>query len=409
MKILLTNARVIDGLGGLAERGWILIDGANIERVGLDAILPEELTTPSRELDTRDLSGMTVLPGFIDCHVHLAMDGSPDPMKALETKPDPQLILEMTRNAHNTLESGFTTVRDMGARNFLDVHLRNGIHDGLVKGPTIFCSGQVICITGGQGWEIGYQVDGADDARRASRTQIREGADWIKLMATGGVLTRGGRPGMPQLTLEELEAGVEEAHKASLKTAAHAQGPEGARNAVLAGIDSIEHGVALEDVTIEEMLKQDVFLVPTLSAPANILAKGEAANIPHEFIVKTERLRDKHIESLLKARDAGVKIAMGTDAGTPFNYHGRNATEMVYMVEIGFSAMETIQCATSRAAELLGMQDRLGSISPQKQADLIILKGNPLEDMTVLQDKKNIISVFRNGEDFFHPKTSLNN
>ena len=127
---------------------------------------------------------------------------------------------------------------------------------------------------------------------------------------------------MAQLTFEELEAGIEEAHKASLKTAAHAQGPEGARNAVLAGIDSIEHGVSLDEVTIEEMLKRNVFLVPTLSAPANILAMGEPAGIPHEFIVKTERLRDKHIESLLKARDAGVKIAMGTDAGTPFNLHG---------------------------------------------------------------------------------------
>ena len=255
----------------------------------------------------------------------------------------------------------------------------------------------MICITGGHGWQVGCEADGPDEVRRAARKQIKAGVDCVKFMATGGVLTKGGRPGVPQLQLEELKAGIEEAHKVSLRTAAHSQGPEGSRNAVLAGIDSIEHGVALSEETIEEMVKRNVFLVPTFSAPVNIMAKGEEAGIPKEFVEKTKRVEDEHIRSVFRAKKAGVKIAMGTDAGTPFNQHGENPSELVYMTDFGFSAEEALLSATSTAAELLGLEGRIGTIAVGKLADLLIVEGNPLEDIRVLTDPGRIVAVFKEG------------
>jgi len=216
-------------------------------------------------------------------------------------------------------------------------------------------------------------------------------------MATGGVMPPGVEPGAAQFTLEELKAGVDAAHKAFRKTAAHAQGREGIRNAVLAGIDSIEHGIYLDDEIIELMLAKGIFLVPTLSAPINILAQGEKAGIPDHIVEKTRRVADTHFKSLIRAKEAGVKIAMGTDAGTPFNHHGRNASELRYFVENGFSAGEALISATSMAAELLGLQDSVGSISPNKSADLLILQGNPLEDVSILSDPQNIWAVYKSG------------
>lgn len=398
MKTLLKNGRILDGLGNVIERGWILIEGRLIVSLGQDEPKLQDRGSGSHPPAVVDLEGDTVLPGLIDTHVHLSLDGSPDPLGKITNAPDPTVTLQTAHHARLTLEAGITTVRDVGSKNFIDIHVRDAVKTGLFPGPGIFCAGQMICITGGQGWQVGCQADGPDDVRRAARLQIRAGVDLIKFMATGGVLTRGGRPGMPQLTLEELRAGIEEAHKASLKTAAHAQGIEGTRNAVLAGIDSIEHGVSLDREIIEEMIRKDVFLVPTLSAPVNILRKGKALGIPEEFIDKTERLADIHIQSLCRAREAGVKIAMGTDAGTPFNHHGENASELTHMVKTGFSAHEAIICATSRAAELMGIQDTLGSIRPDRQADLLIVKGNPVEDISILSRTEKIVSVYKEGK-----------
>jgi imidazolonepropionase-like amidohydrolase len=256
----------------------------------------------------------------------------------------------------------------------------------------------MICITGGHGWQVSYQADGPDEVRKAVRAQIKEGVDLVKFMATGGVLTRGGRPGIPQLNPEELKAGIEEAHKIPLKTAAHSQSLQGSRNAVQAGIDSIEHGVSLDEEIIEEMIKRHVFLVPTLSAPINIMKKGVEAGIPEEYVEKTKKVNADHRQALSKARKAGVRIAMGTDAGTPFNQHGENAFELVYLVENGFTPHEAIVSATSKAAELLGLQDRLGSLMPEKEADILVVEGNPLEDISVLTDPRRIRDVYKGGE-----------
>jgi imidazolonepropionase-like amidohydrolase len=259
------------------------------------------------------------------------------------------------------------------------------------------CAGQMICTTGGHGWSIGYQADGPVEIIKGVRTQIRSGVDVIKFMATSGVLTRGSKPGMPQLNPDELRAGIEEAHKASLKTAAHVQGIEGAWNAVRAGIDSIEHGVSLDDDIIREMIDRNVFLVPTLSAPFRILERGIQAKIPREYVEKTRRIKEAHVSSINRARQAGVKIAMGTDAGTPFNFHGENAMELCYMVENGFSETEAIVSATSRAAELLGSDTEVGRIAPGMKADLLVVEGNPLKSIKILGDPARI-TVYKNGK-----------
>jgi imidazolonepropionase-like amidohydrolase len=262
----------------------------------------------------------------------------------------------------------------------------------------MLCAGHLICMTGGHGWPIGCEADGVDGLRRAAREQLKAGADLVKMIATGGVLTPGSQPGAAQLTLEELRAGVEEAHRAGRKAAAHAQGSEGIRNAVLAGIDSVEHGFFLTTEVIGMMVERGVYLVPTLTAARAIVEHGKKSGIPPSAVDKAMAAWQEHEKSFAKAVEAGVKVAMGTDAGTPFNEHGRNAQELVLLVEHGMSEAEAILSATSRAAELLGIADSVGSISVGKVADLLVVKGDPLEDIAVLTDPESIGCVYQAGK-----------
>jgi imidazolonepropionase-like amidohydrolase len=210
-------------------------------------------------------------------------------------------------------------------------------------------------------------------------------------------MTQGVEPGSPQLTIEEMRAAVDEAHKAGKKVSAHAQGTRGIKNALEAGVDSIEHGIFLDDETIAMMVEQGVFLVPTLSAPHNIVKFGRKAGIPKFAVEKTERVIDRHLESFRKAREAGVKIAMGTDAGTPFNTHGKNALELELMVIAGMSSMEAIMVATKASSILLGLDQEIGTIEEGKKGDVLVLDGNLLDDITVLQDDARIETIIRNG------------
>ncbi len=388
MRRLFQNCRIIDGLGGVLEHGWVLVRDGGIEATGGGA---PEAASGREGVEVEDLGGKTLMPGLIDCHVHLVLDGSADPMGRAAEAADAEAVLKMAANGLKTLKAGFTTVRDLGSKNHIDIHLRNAVEAGLTPGPRIACAGRMICITGGHGNLLACVADGPDEVRKAVRAQAAAGVDWVKLMATGGV------PGMPHYSPDELRAGVEEAHKLNLRTAAHSQSLEGSRNCVRAGIDTVEHGVGLDRELVDDMARKGTFLVPTFSAPVNIRKKGEAAGIPAEFVEKSKRLFDKHVAGFELALGAGVKIAMGTDAGTPFNLHGENAGEIVLMAEYGLSADQAIRSATSRAAELLGMAETTGSIAPGRRADILVVDGDPLADLSILADPSNIHSVYRAG------------
>jgi imidazolonepropionase-like amidohydrolase len=388
-QLLLRNATVFDGTGAPPRSGLdVLVEGDRIAAVGSDL-------AARADAEALDLAGRTLMPGLIDCHVHLTFMGDPDEVSP--ATPVPVLAWNAAANARRTLEAGVTAVRDLGAREAVAILLRDAVAAGRLPGPHIRAAGAAICMTGGHGWWIGRQADGADEVRKAVREQLRAGADCIKLIATGGVMTPGVDPRSPQLTEEELRAGVEEAHKAFRKVGSHAQATAGIKNAVRAGVDSIEHGIYLDDEAIAEMKARGTFLVPTLVAPENISRHGVRAGIPAYMVEKSDRAREAHRESFRQAVRAGVRIAMGTDAGTPFNRHGANAEEIALMVECGLPPRDALVAATRNAAELLDMLDDAGTIAPGKRADLLIVDGDPLADVRVLCDPARITAVLKAG------------
>ncbi len=395
MAVIFRKALIVDGKGGLPERGFIVVERDRIARVGKG-----DDPGAKNGHEIVDLEGRMILPGMIDCHVHFTIDGGADPVQSLRKESGQWVMLKAARNAHLTLAAGVTTVRDLGSPDGVTVSLRDAINSGIAVGPRMVCCNQAICITGGQGWEFSRQADGPDDVRRAVREQARAGANVIKLMATGGVMTPGVDPGAAQFTYEELRAGVEEAHKAGRKTAAHAQGNEGIKNSLRAGIDTIEHGIFLDDEAINLLVEKKAVLVPTLSAPFNIMEKGEKSGIPAFVIEKTARVKDAHIASAKKAYQARIPIAAGADAGTPFNGHGENLKELELLVGIGLSPMEAIVSATRIASEAVGLSHQIGTIEEGKLADLLVVEGDPLKDIKVLQNRNGIVAIMKDGQFF---------
>jgi imidazolonepropionase-like amidohydrolase len=344
------------------------------------------------------MDGQVLLPGFIDSHIHICLDSSPDPMTSALTESQTMTTLKAAKAARQTLLAGITSVRDMGGKDGIDLELKQAINLGLIPGPRMLASGKLICMSGGHGWQVGLEANGVDAVRKAAREQIKAGVDIVKLMATGGVLTPDVEPGSEQLTEAELKAGVEEAHKAGRKTATHAMGTKGILNALRAGIDSIEHGVYLDEEAVSLMVEKNVPLIPTLSALFNILNKGIEAGIPAFAVEKTLKVKPFHLESIRMAREAGVSIAMGTDAGTPFNIHGDNLRELKLLVDCGFSPMDAIEAGTRIAAQVLGMENQLGTIEEGKLADLVLIEGNPLEDIEILLKRELIRLVIKGGK-----------
>ena len=390
--IALRSIHLIDGRGSTRDRMTVLIQGGRIAAVGSD----REISVP-RGAETLDVRGMAVLPGLIDCHVHLCLSAEADVVRTIEQEAPALTTLKASQFARQTVEAGFTTVRDVGCRDHSIFALKQAIADGLLPGPRIVAAGLAICMTGGHARFIGREADGPVEVVTAVREQLAAGAEVIKFIASGGVLTPGTSPDCAQMTPEELAAGMSEARRAGRRVAAHAHGADGMKNAIKAGTHSIEHATLMDEEAAGLMREYGVFMVPTLSALATTAACGLACGIPESALTKAKSMQARHEASFKKAARAGIKVALGTDAGTPFNYHGENAQELERMVALGMTPMEAIVAATSAAAALLGFSHTLGTIEPGKDADLLVVDGNPLKRVAVLRDREKLHGVMQAG------------
>jgi imidazolonepropionase-like amidohydrolase len=345
-----------------------------------------------------DLGSMTVMPGLMDVHTHITMNTDFDPFREL-TSTDAKEAINGVVNARTTLMAGFTSIRNVGASDYTDVDLRDAINSGQVAGPHMLVSGPAMGITGGhcddnllpfQYHQVGDGVaDGIAAVQQKVRQNIKYGADLIKICATGGVLSKGDDPQASQYTLEEMQAIVGDAHRLGRKVAAHAHGAQGILWATEAGVDSIEHGSYINDAAIAEMKKRGTYLVPTLYLEDWMVEKGNLPALYHQKMLDVSAVAKRNIKH---AMEAGVKIALGTDAAV--YPHGLNAHELdVYVNQMGMSPLAALQSATVNAADLMGWTAKTGTLEPGKWADIIGVEKNPMEDVRVLQDVKFVMKA----------------
>jgi len=396
-RVLFTGGQVLDGTGADVTGADVVVEDGRIVDIGRGLDGDESV----------DVSGRTILPGLFDCHTHVVVS-SIDTMRLLQT-PFSYRFFQAADNLEATLRIGITTVRDAGGA---DLGVKQAVDDGLVTGPRMHISLSMISQTGGHGdgW-MPYGgtirallthhpgvpetiVDGTDEMRHKVRELIRMGADVIKVATSGGVLSPRDKPTHAHFRLEELEVLVEEANAAGIFVMAHAQAAPGIKNAIRAGIRSIDHGIYLDDEAIQLMLDRGTWLVPTLVAPRGVVDAADAgASIPEASVAKAREVVETHAASFAKAVAAGVKVAMGTDSGvTP---HGQNLRELSLMVDGGMTPMQAIEATTRSAAELMGLQDELGTLEPGKRADLVIVDGDVL-DVATLGDR--VVEVYKDGE-----------
>jgi imidazolonepropionase-like amidohydrolase len=379
--------------GQLRDDQTIVVVGDTIQ-----SIAPSSSVTAQASDQVIDLSRMTVLPGLIDVHTHLTSNPDFDPYREL-TETDAKDAINGVVNARTTLMAGFTSVRNVGANGFVDVDLRDAVNAGQVPGPHMQVSGPLLGITGGHCDEnllpIRYHLigDGVADGIAAVQHRVREnikyGADLIKICATGGVLSKGDDPQASQYTLEEMQAIVADAHRLGRKVAAHAHGSQGILWATEAGVDSIEHGSYIDARGIAEMIKRGTYLVPTLYLEDWLAESGHLPPFYQQKMVEVSAVARSNIK---RAFEAGVKIALGTDAAV--YPHGLNAHELdVYVNQIGMTPLSALRTATVNAADLMGWSAKTGSLEPGKWADIIAVEKNPLEDIQVLEDVKFVMKA----------------
>ena len=386
MATYLEDVTLFDGRTRRAKHG-VLVDGGRIVWVGAHARAPRG----ARAASGLGVAGRAVTPGLIDAHVHLCFDGSADfAGEAREMTTDAVATVKAVRNAARTLDHGVTTVRDMGGRADAAIQVGRGVAEGRLAGPRILAAGYALTITGGHGHNVGIarEVDGPDALRRAVREEIRAGATAIKLIATGGVLTPGIKADFTAFTPEELAAAVDEAHTWGRVVGAHAIGAAGIVQAVEAGVDSIEHGSMLTAEGARLMKEHGTFHVPTICAIRGMVEHPD--QVPAYAVEKATMIADLAREAFGRSIKAGVRIACGTDAGTPFNPHGNTPLEIVRMVEWGLSPLRAMRAATSDAAELLRLPE-VGSIEPGKAADLCVYDADPLEDISAVLTPRMVL------------------
>ena len=340
-----------------------------------------------------DVDGRVVAPGLIDAHVHVMMDGRPDVSTAVSDS-DYAASYRAASNLAAAVEAGVTTVRDLGSRGTLALDAGEAVAAGDIDGARVLACGRNVIMTGGHGNWFGREADGPAEVRKAAREQLKAGADVLKCMATGGVLTEGAVTGAPELTPEELAAFTDAAAPTDTPTAAHAHGEEGIKNAVEAGISSVEHGTFMDREAAEMMAERGTYWVPTASALRGIVDNGVEAGIPEDAVAKAEDAAERFDDAWDHAIDAGVPIAMGTDAGTPFNFFEEIPQEMAHMVDYGLSPERALEAATVNAADLLGLDD-VGRVAEGHRADLVVLDADPTEDVEAWQEPD---AVFARGD-----------
>ena len=370
----------------------IMIDGISDtpKKDQLITIEDDKITSIENYHKTEDevIEVNTITPGFFNCHVHIMY---PVGFGANKEFTLMEKAFYAQKHCKEYLQSGVTFIRVVGTEENYDLQIKEAIQNDVIQGPHMYCAGKMICMTGGHGWQEGIESDGKDACLKAVRTQLKAGVDLIKMMATGGVMTKGVEPGNAQFTVDEMKIMVEEAHKAGRKTATHAQGLQGIKNALYAGVDSIEHGCFLDDECLELMKQQNTFLVPTLCAPQCIIDKGVENGVAKYAVDKTLKVKDAHVENVKKAYDKGIQIALGTDAGTPFNYHNNTAYEMELLARLNIPNMDILKIATINYAKCVGVEKDYGSIEVGKQADLVCLEENPLDNISNVRKINRVI------------------
>ena len=399
--ILIKAGHLIDTRAGVVlSNQAILIEGERIKEVGPAQTVAAHAPATARVID---LGGATVLPGLIDCHTHVTSQPANYYDDLFRKSPIDQAVVAHVY-ARRTIEAGFTTIRDVGAGEFIDVALRNAINAGTIVGPRMQVATLTVGATGGHGDISGFSpylkfgqfsgiADGVDEIRKLIRFEIKNGADLIKLLATAGVLSEEESVGAPQFSQEEMNAVVQEAAMWGKKVAAHAHGTEGIKRAVRAGVASIEHGSLLDDEAIRMMKERGTYLVADIYNDDYIIAEYKRLGYPDKIIEKERMVGRLQRESFQRAVKAGVKIAFGTDAGV--YPHGWNAKQFAHMVKWGMSPMQALQAATVSAADLLGWSDRIGTIETGRFADIIAVDGDPLADVSVME---KVRFVMKGGE-----------
>jgi len=403
--LALIGGTLIDGLGNSPIRNSVVLINRNIiQEVGQKGLvkLPEEC-------EVIDVTGKTVMPGLMDLHVHLYI-GEHDliiPSGGLPPGLDQPLTMIGIKgfaHARKALEMGFTTLRDAGDVGYLSVSLRKAINMGIVEGPRIIASGQWLSATGGHADYLPYWItrtddvsnvaDGVEGILRAVRRQIKMKTDWVKLYVTGGIMDPEDKQ---EFNDAELMAAINEAHSKEKLVMGHCMYSKGTLASVKAGLDSVEHGTDLTEEIIDLMLKKETYLIPTLAVVSAIVTRGLSFGLPQVYVERFRPVLEKSRRSFQMALKAGVKIALGTDAGFNLMLHGENGIELEALVECGMTPMQALLAATRVAASALRLEDKLGTIEKGKLADIVVVNSDPLEDIKILQDKKNIVLVMKEG------------